>query len=279
MIDRHRITLIIPARNEAASISRVLRNIPDAVDHIIVVDNGSTDGTENIARAAGVQVVRENRPGYGRACLSGIDRLRLDPPAIVAFADGDGSDNHATITELLMPLIRDELDLVLAQRIPQNRAALSLPQRLGNRLATLLIGFFWGGDFRDLGPMRAIRWEALRKLNMRDWNYGWTIEMQIKALQHRLRVREIPLPYSPRLAGKSKVSRTFRGVIRASGKILWTVAREAWRDRSAILNGRNKRKEGATGKCGKEETPLPARPRSAGTSRNPHATRSRCRGR
>lgn len=247
MIDRHRIALIIPARNEAASILRVLRNIPEAVDHILVVDNGSTDGTGDIARAAGVAVIRENRPGYGRACLSGIDTLRHNPPAIVAFADGDGSDNHATLTELLTPLVRDGLDLVLARRVPQNRAALSLQQRIGNRLATFLVGFFWGGDFRDLGPMRAIRWEALRILDMRDRNYGWTIEMQIKALQHRLRVREIPLPYLPRLAGKSKISRTFGGVIKAGGKILWTVAREAWRDRRAIPHGRNNRKKAAIG--------------------------------
>jgi glycosyltransferase involved in cell wall biosynthesis len=247
MLDRHRIALIIPARNEAASISRVLRDIPDVVDHIIVVDNGSTDGTGDIARAAGVEVIRENRPGYGRACLSGIDSLRHNPPAIVAFADGDGSDNHATLTELLLPMIRDGLDLVLARRIPQNRAALSFQQRLGNRLATLLVGFFWGGDFRDLGPMRAIRWEALRKLDMCDRNYGWTIEMQIKALQYRLRIREIPLPYLPRLAGKSKISRTFGGVIKAGGKILWTVAREAWRDRTAIRHGKYGRNKDATG--------------------------------
>lgn len=240
MIHRHRIALIIPAHNEAESISRVLDHIPKSVDQVIVVDNGSTDGTGDIARAVGAHVVRENRLGYGQACLSGIDRLRNDPPAIVAFADGDGSDNHAALNEVLMPLIRDKLDLVLAKRIPKNRTALSLQQRLGNRLATFLIGLLWGFYYQDLGPMRAVRWEALQKLDMRDRNYGWTIEMQIKALQHHLRVREIPVAYLPRLAGKSKISRTFGGVIKAGGKILWIVAREAWMDRNCIMGTRKK---------------------------------------
>ena len=236
MVKHHRIALIIPAHNEAESIRQVLGNIPEEVDQVIVVDNGSTDGTGDIARAIGVHVVRENRLGYGQACLSGINSLRLDPPEILAFADGDGSDNHAALTELLIPLIRDGLDLVLAQRNPKNRTALSLQQRLGNRLATSLIGFFWGFYYQDLGPMRTLRWETLQKLNMCDSNYGWTIEMQIRALQHRLKVREIPVLYLPRRAGKSKISRTVGGVIKAGGKILWIVAREAWMDRRFIMN-------------------------------------------
>jgi hypothetical protein len=179
--------------------------------------------------------VRENRPGYGRACLTGIARLRQDPPAVAAFADGDGSDNHAALNTLLLPLIRDNLDLVLARRIPQSRKALSPPQRFGNRLAIHLIRLLWGFEYQDLGPMRAVRWDALEKLDMKDLNYGWTIEMQIKALHHHLSIREIPVLYLPRLAGTSKISRTVSGVIKAGGKILWIVAREAWTDRQQII--------------------------------------------
>lgn len=234
MIDRHRIALIIPARNEAESIGRVLGRVPGTVDRVIVVDNGSSDGTGDIARAAGADVVREAWQGYGRACLAGMARLRRDPPDVAAFADADGSDNHAALTSLLLPLIRDNLDLVLARRIPQTRSALSPQQRMGNGLATALIRLLWGFEYRDLGPMRAVRWEALERLDMRDENYGWTIEMQIKAVQHYLRIREIPVMYLPRLAGTSKISRTVGGVIKAGGKILWIVAREAWMDRNAI---------------------------------------------
>ncbi len=238
MIDGRRIALIIPARNEAESIGRVMGRIPETVDQVIVVDNGSTDGTGAIAKAAGAYVVRENRPGYGRACLAGIARLKQNPPAIAAFADGDGSDNHAALNALLAPLIRNNLDLALARRIPQTRTALSPQQRFGNRLAAFLVRLLWGFKYEDLGPMRAVRWQALEKLDMQDRNYGWTIEMQIKAVQHDLRIREIPVLYLPRLAGASKISRTFSGVIKAGGKILWIVAREAWKDRKSIMHHR-----------------------------------------
>jgi glycosyltransferase involved in cell wall biosynthesis len=240
MIDGRRIALIIPARNEAESIGRVLGQVPKTLDQVIVVDNGSADRTADIARSAGARVVRENRPGYGRACLAGLARLRHNPPDMVAFADADGSDNHAALNTLLLPLIRDELDLVLARRIPQPRTALTPQQRFGNRLATILIRLLWGFEFRDLGPMRAVRWEALEKLNMQDVNYGWTIEMQIKAVRQDLRIREIPVLYLPRLAGTSKISRTFRGATKAGGKILWIVAREALRDRRDIIVNRKK---------------------------------------
>ncbi len=235
MIQRRRIALIIPARNEAESISRVVEAIPETVDRVIVVDNGSTDGTGDLARAAGAHVIREDRPGYGQACLAGIDQLREDPPDIVAFADGDGSDNHGALNDLLIPMIRDNLDLALARRVPLNRAALSLQQRFGNGLATFLIGLFWGFGYQDLGPMRAVRWAALESMEMRDRNYGWTIEMQIKAIHRRFHIREIPVTYLPRLAGKSKISRTFSGVVKAGCKILWIVVREAWTDRRSIL--------------------------------------------
>ncbi|MFH0725481.1 MAG: glycosyltransferase family 2 protein [Pseudomonadota bacterium] len=236
MIQQKTIALIIPARNEADSITRVLQRVPRQVDRIIVVDNGSEDGTGEIARAGGAQVVREKRPGYGQACLAGIDVLAQNPPDIVAFADGDGSDNHGVLCDLLIPLIKEGRDMVLARRIPQTPRALSFQQKMGNGLAARLMRFFWGGDFTDLGPMRALTWKALQKLNMQDINFGWTIEMQIKALQQDYRIREIPVLYLPRFAGKSKISRTFSGVISAGTKILWIVFREAWKDRRRLIN-------------------------------------------
>ncbi|MFW6387293.1 MAG: glycosyltransferase family 2 protein, partial [Thermodesulfobacteriota bacterium] len=154
--------------------------------------------------------------------------------ARVAFADGDGSDNHAELGALLTRMQTFNLDLVLAQRVPVKREALSVQQRFGNGLATSLIHLLWGGPYQDLGPMRIIRWEALQQLDMQDKNFGWTIEMQIKALQQGLAIMEVPLAYLPRVAGTSKISRTLSGVCRAGSKILWIIAREAWRDRGYV---------------------------------------------
>lgn len=235
MKTRGRVSLIIPVHNEAESLPTVLKSVPDCIDDIIVVDNGSSDGSGDIARAHGAEVIREERLGYGQACLSGLAVLRDQPPRLVAFADGDGSDNHPQLQQLIETLEHEEVDLVLAQRVPKNRAALSMQQRFGNGLATFLISLLWGGSFQDLGPMRVIRWQALERLKMADRNFGWTIEMQIKALQQQLSFREVPLLYLPRLAGQSKISRTFKGVFSAGGKILWIIAREAWFDRAQIL--------------------------------------------
>lgn len=226
-----RTALIIPAHNEAESLPLVLRRIPACIDDVIVVDNGSTDTTAEVAKCCGARVVQEPVLGYGSACLAGIETLRLLPPTFVAFADGDGSDNHAELGQLLERMRDSKLDLVLAQRVPVKREALSVQQRFGNGLATGLIHFLWGGPYQDLGPMRIIRWESLQQLDMQDKNFGWTIEMQIKALQQGLAIMEVPLAYLPRIAGISKISRTFSGVVRAGGKILWIIAREAWRDR------------------------------------------------
>ena len=236
MLHQKSIALIIPAHNEAESIARVLKKVPGQVDLIVVVDNGSSDGTGEIARRNGARVVRENRLGYGRACLTGMTTLKRNPPDIVAFADGDGSDNHAALPQLLVPLIEDGLDMVLARRIPRTPDALSFQQKAGNKLAARLMGLFWGGDYTDLGPMRVLSWKALQKLDMQDRDFGWTIEMQIKALQHHFHTREIPVFYLPRFAGRSKVSRRFSGVVSAGTKILWVVFREAWKDRYNIFN-------------------------------------------
>ena len=240
--------LIIPARNEAESLPQVLNNVPQSIHHVIVVDNGSSDSTAQIARYHGATVVSEPRPGYGQACLAGIEFLKQNPPDLVAFADGDGSDNHPELTRLIETLETEQRDLVLAQRIPKNRNALSPQQRFGNGLATLLISLIWGGSYQDLGPMRVIRWDALQQLEMKDCNFGWTIEMQIKALQHNLSIREIPLTYLPRLAGESKISRTAKGVAQAGSKILWVVAREAWHSRCQLFDRLLKREKSALAK-------------------------------
>jgi len=223
------IALIIPARNEAESLPQVLRDIPTLIDRVIVVDNGSSDGSGEVARSLGAEVIREERPGYGQACLAGLAHLQSNPPSFVAFADADGSDNHARLSDLLAPLLEDRCDFSLANRQPTTPQALTPQQRFGNWLATRLIRLLWGYNFHDLGPMRALRWESLTALHMQDEDFGWTVEMQIKALQHNLRICEVPIPYRPRMAGQSKISRTVSGVVRAGSKILWVVGREAWR--------------------------------------------------
>lgn len=233
------VALIIPARNESLALPQVLQAIPSEVDRILVVDNGSTDDTPRVAKAYGARVVSEPRAGYGRACLAGLAAQDAEPPDLVAFADADGSDNLSYLLELLDPLATGEAELVLARRIPVEAAALSFQQRFGNWLATTLIRVFWGHEYRDLGPMRAITWNGLKRLGMADTNYGWTIEMQIKALQNGLRPKEVPVPYLRRKAGQSKISGTLMGSVCAGVKILWIICRGMWaeRDCSPRLRG------------------------------------------
>jgi len=225
-VTQRSVALIIPARNEELSLPQVLERIPAAVTRVLVVDNGSTDATAAVARAAGAEVVHEALPGYGAACLAGLAELRKDPPEIVAFADADGSDGVENLPQLFRCLTDDRFDLALAQRIPEGPGALSVQQRFGNRLATRLIRLCWGHSYQDLGPLRAIHWRALEQLKMQDRSFGWTVEMQIRALKSGLRVTELPLPYRVRIAGESKISRTLSGVFRAGFKILWVIGRE-----------------------------------------------------
>ncbi|MCL4523915.1 MAG: glycosyltransferase family 2 protein [Acidobacteria bacterium] len=222
-----RFALIIPALNEEAVIGLTLdslRGVP--LDQLIVVDNGSTDQTAEVARAHGAQVVSEPRRGYGSACLAGMAALGPEI-TVVAFMDGDGSDDPADLQRLLTPIVSGEADMVLGSRVMGTRetGALTPQQRFGNALATSLLRIFHGARYSDLGPFRAIRRDALERLQMRDRNYGWTIEMQIKAARHKLRVQEIPVSYRRRRAGKSKISGTLRGTFSAGWKIIWTIFR------------------------------------------------------
>lgn len=221
------IVLILPARNEAQSLPVVLSSVPSQVDQVIVADNGSVDSTADVAQKLGALVVSEPVPGYGRACLSALKSLNGIEPDIVVFADADGSDDVSRLCDLIHPIISGDVDFVLEQRMPEVSQALSTQQRFGNHLATSLIHILWGHSYNDLGPMRAIPWPTLKALGMKDKDYGWTVEMQIKALKKGLRVREIPMPYRLRAAGRSKVSRNLIGSIRAGSKILWVIFREA----------------------------------------------------
>lgn len=227
MLQGQHIALLIPARNEAESLPHVLAARPDGIDRLIVIDNGSSDATAQIARRFGAEVVHEPRPGYGRACLGGLAHLKHHPPDIVAFADADGSDDLSRFDHFIEPLLTDQADFVCANRIPSEPNALSPQQCFGNWLATVMIRVVWGKAFHDLGPMRAIRWERLADLQMQDPDYGWTVEMQIRAIRHQCRIQEVAMPYHPRVAGRSKVSGTLKGVLGAGIKILWVIAREA----------------------------------------------------
>ena len=221
------ISLIMPARNEAPALPYVFGEIPSEIDRVLIIDNGSMDGTASVAAQYGARVVSESTAGYGRACLAGIRALETNPPDIVAFADADGSDDLSRILELLTPLANEHADFTLETRVPSDPDALSIQQRSGNRFAVLLIRLLWGHRYTDLGPMRAITWTSLKKLRMKDRSYGWTVEMQIRALKQGLRVMEHPMPYRRRIAGRSKVSRTLSGTVNAGIKILSVIFREA----------------------------------------------------
>ncbi len=221
-----KIAVVIPARNEELALPGVLRGLPPEISRVVVVDNGSTDGTAKVAGACGAEVVTEPIAGYGRACLAGLAALSGDPPDIVAFVDADGSDDLACLPVLIAPVADGEQDLVLGERIPSVRQALSLQQRFGHLLATTLIRLIWNHRFADLGPMRVIRWSSLERLDMSDRDFGWTVEMQIRAVKRGLKIREIRVPYYRRRAGKSKISRTITGTFRAGTTILRVIGRE-----------------------------------------------------
>lgn len=232
-----RVTVLIPAFNEAEAIGSVIGDLPP-VDEVVVIDNASTDQTAINARAAGATVVREPRRGYGRACLAGIAHAEAQtpPPDVIVFLDGDYSDHPDELPRLLEPIARGEADLVIGSRLLGQRAGMVepgalLPQaRLGNAFACAVMRRLYGAPFTDLGPFRAVRADALRSLGMEDETFGWTIEMQLKALRAGLRCAEVPVSYRRRV-GVSKITGTVSGTVRASAKILWTLGRYALKPR------------------------------------------------
>lgn len=223
------VAVIIPALNEAPALPSVMLAIPKWVTAVIVADNGSTDGTGDVAKAHGAIVASEPQRGYGRACLTALAALdRMPPVDVIVFLDGDASDRPAEMARLVAPIFDGRADLVLGSRTMGNRerGALTPQQVFGNWLACRLIRLIWGIGFTDLGPFRAIRADTLKRLDMADQNYGWTVEMQVKAARAGLRCLEVPVSYGRRI-GRSKVSGTIRGVIGAGTKILYVIGREA----------------------------------------------------
>jgi glycosyltransferase involved in cell wall biosynthesis len=219
-------SVVIPVFNERDSLPLVVGDIPRGlVSEVVVVDNGSTDGTDLIARGLPVRLVRETRRGYGSACLAGLAALEASAPDVVVFLDGDYSDHPEEMPSLLAA-IEGGADLVIGSRVLGKREpGALLPQaRFGNLLACFLIRLLYGYRYTDLGPFRAIRWDACRRLAMRDRTFGWTCEMQVKALRRGLRVAEVPVSYRRRV-GVSKITGTVSGTLRAGCKILWTIAR------------------------------------------------------
>jgi glycosyltransferase involved in cell wall biosynthesis len=219
------VSVIIPAVNEERSIGLVLGAIPkDVAAQVIVVDNGSDDRTADVARSCGARVVAEPTRGYGAACLKGIRSLRN--PDVVVFLDADYSDYPEDMKSLVEPIIQGKADIVVGTRSPRTAEKGALPphQVLGNRLACFLIYVLWGTRFADLGPFRAIRFDALKRINMTDANFGWNVEMQIKALKKKLRIVEVPVRYRKRI-GRSKISGTISGSLTAGAKIIYSIFR------------------------------------------------------
>lgn len=221
------IRVIIPAYNEERSIAHVVRDVPKAwVKEVIVVNNASTDHTAEEALKAGATVLNEPHPGYGSACLKGIAYITEEHPNtdIVVFIDGDYSDYPQELPELVRPILEEEYDLVIGSRALGTResGSMTVPQVFGNWLATSLMKLFYKAEFTDLGPFRAIKYKQLMAIGMRDKDYGWTVEMQLKAAKLNLRCIEVPVNYKRRI-GVSKVSGTVKGTVMAGYKILYTI--------------------------------------------------------
>jgi glycosyltransferase involved in cell wall biosynthesis len=223
-----RVALVIPVIDEGATIAGVVRAVPrDVINEIIVVDGGSRDDTVAAARAAGARVIVEPRAGYGAACLVGV--AAAADCAVIAFIDGDGSDDPADLRRLVAPILAGEQDFVIGSRAAAARAAASMGahQLLAGRLAGLAMRALYGVRYTDMGPLRAIRREALEKLNMRERTYGWNLEMQMRAARAGLRILELPVAHRHRAGGASKVAGSLRGTLRASWNLATTFVRVA----------------------------------------------------
>ena len=218
------VRVIIPAYNEASSIARVINDVPTFVDEILVVCNGSTDETIQRAIKAGANVIKEPNRGYGSACLAGARYILDKPTDIIVFLDGDYSDYPEEMEKLLAPIVESNFDLVIGSRVlGHHKKGALLPQQIfGNHLAVFFIKLFYGFKYTDLGPFRAITKSAFEVLGMKDKDFGWTVEMQIKAIKNNIKIKEVPVSYRPRI-GQSKISGTLKGSIKAGYKILHTI--------------------------------------------------------
>jgi len=221
------VSVVIPAFNEEMSIAKVIKDIPkEWVIEVVVVNNASTDKTSEVAKAAGATVINQPVPGYGNACLKGMSYIADQElrPEIIVFLDGDYSDYPQELPDVIAPILMQEVDMVIGSRALGQREAgsMTIPQLFGNWLATNLIKLFYGINFTDLCPFRAIKYDRLMALSMQDKTYGWTVEMQVKAAKQKLKCTEVAVNYKKRI-GVSKVSGTIKGTIMAGYKIIWTI--------------------------------------------------------
>lgn len=227
ILDNPHIAVIIPAFNEENSVGKVVKDIPkDWVKEIIVCNNNSNDDTRKNAISAGAIVVDEPTKGYGNACLKGMAYLKENniTPDIVVFIDADYSDYPEQLPDLVAPITNDNMDLVIGSRAlgAKQKRSMTPQQIFGNWLATKLIKWFYKIEFTDLGPFRAVTYDALMRIDMQDKTFGWTVEMQVKAAKQKMNCTEIPVDYRVRI-GKSKVSGTLKGTIMAGYKIITTI--------------------------------------------------------
>ncbi len=226
------VALVIPCLNEEETIGSVIQEASPFASRILVADNGSTDNTVSVAMAAGAEVTHAATRGYGAACQAALLHFRHSPPFVVAFASGDGSDPVSDIIRITFPILEGRCDLVIGVRVKEKMepGSMTLVQRAGNRLVVSLINAIWGGSYSDLGPFRAVRWDALLALGMEDMGFAWTVEMQVKALKRDLRIEQVPVGYRVRRGGRSKISGSLWGTLTAGTHMLKFIGREAISD-------------------------------------------------